>query len=170
LFRIGGDKRSIVLTMTLSNNLLIAGTQDGYIRMYNVESEELVHTLNPKYYIAAVAVDPTGNWLVYGGGATYIVILHLPTKDITAVLPTPSNVTDIVYNQDNGRILSVGHDRFISIWNITGQLEQRYETSLKIIRSLNCQLVDENKSVLTAAGPNNVIIYINDQYTGTCSS
>jgi WD40 repeat protein len=163
----------VAYMLTIANGMIYAACNDGLIRIWDIDTEELVETLNPftsidssvLYPISALAIDSSNTWLAFGGFMSFVVLMYLPNRTVTSILPTPSYVNYLKFTRD-GRLISVGNDSFIKIWDMTGSLIAQHTTEIPAIYFVSFDQFKENltnKNIMVAVGTGtSKNIYVND--------
>lgn len=122
------DKPQLILTANERQNsidcldfspdsqYLAVGGQDGQVRIWELSSLQLIHTLNwGKQWLENLAWHPQQNHLAFSQGR-YVQIWDIATQEIITTLPFEnSSVLDLAWNP-NGELLAVGGNGGVKIW------------------------------------------------------
>ncbi len=104
-------------------------TVDRMVRVWNVESGDVVLTIDPKSgFLRALAYSPDGQTLVVGmwdsGNSGTIRFYDLQTGEEKRRFFTHNdNVTDIAFSQDGTRLATVSWDRTLRVLDVTRGIE-----------------------------------------------
>jgi len=126
---------------SLDGTRIASGSNDGTIRVWDAQSGALLNTLTEHTgAVATVAFSPDGTRIASGSNDGTLRVwyvqsdaeLHTLTSQLTndgdqifhrpggsgSTLKGPGYFTSVTYSPDGTRILGVGHDNFLQIWNV----------------------------------------------------
>lgn len=111
-------------------------TGDDELNMWDGKSQKLIETIEPKdkkkgsstNWISSIDVDESKRWAVIGGGTKeikrlqttengFVQLLNLQSRAITSYKETNEVINDVAYHSSSNKILSLGNEKFISMWN-----------------------------------------------------
>ncbi|GFH47354.1 hypothetical protein CTEN210_03829 [Chaetoceros tenuissimus] len=111
-------------------------TGDDELIMWDGKSQELIETIELKdnkkgsltNWISSIDVDESKRWAVIGGGVKenkrsqttengFVQLLNLQSRSVTSYKETKEVINDVAYHSSSNKILSVGNDKVISMWN-----------------------------------------------------
>jgi hypothetical protein len=113
-----------VLQMTFSpdGKHLATANADKTVRVWDVESEREVGTLQHDGAVLSVAYSPDGRWLASGGDDGKVRVWDTATATLSASLDGhKGGIVSLAFSQDGRLLASGGEDKRVKIWNpVTG--------------------------------------------------
>jgi WD40 repeat protein len=148
-----------VLSVAISpnGNKLVSGGADKNIKVWNLTSGKLIHTLiDLSWYsnwITAVAITPDGKTIVSGSSTKTIKIWDLNTGNLKETLQDPkelSSVLSLCISHD-GKVIACGStNNKITLWNLdSGQLIRSIEGHSAWIQSLS--ITSDNTTLISGS-------------------
>jgi WD40 repeat protein len=166
---------SCVHALTTSSNeqILISGSGDQTIKIWNWQTEELLYTysshplhaisgnfqcLSPHWF-SSVSISPDQKTIVAGSGDKTIIFLDLTTKKITRTLSEHSGIVRSIAISTDGNILASGSDdKTIKIWEfVTGKL--LYTLSGHSERVWSITISPDGKTLASSSADNTVKLW-----------
>ncbi|XP_070571910.1 THO complex subunit 6 homolog isoform X2 [Ptychodera flava] len=150
--------------LTFRNNCqeVISGSEDGSVRVWDTRRpREAVHVIEPYKseecsrpnlgkWIGCVAVDPSDDWLICGGGPS-LTSWHMRSLSPTAVFSTPNICQQsVLFHED--MVISGGTSAHIYHWNINGDLRSSIPCTQSCVYDIGINTHSENYKVLAACG------------------
>ncbi|KAL6058858.1 THO complex subunit 6 [Balamuthia mandrillaris] len=148
---------------------VLTGSEDGTVRIWDTRTMESTAMLDPvalqavttdtsslpkaksNCWVSCMALDPSDNWMVCGGGTRYLSLWHLSSLTATAVMPSAGAPQAVLFHED--KILSAGNEDKLYLWHKSnGKFLNRITTSSSSIFSLSANKDPVNLAILTAAG------------------
>ena len=108
----------IDLDLSSSTGVLATVSQDNAIRLWDVETGELLHLLQHKVFIHDVDFDKSGTHLATGTLAGEVVIWDIEAGVIIAKLDIGAEVTDVDYSKDDQWLVISSVNGKAYIWDI----------------------------------------------------
>ncbi|XP_013380726.1 THO complex subunit 6 homolog [Lingula anatina] len=140
----------------------VTGSEDGTVRLWDLRTpQEPVAVIEPysevtcarsEYgrWIGCVAVDPTDDWLVCGGGPK-LSLWHLRTFAVTTVFDTPGACQQYTsFFEDT--IISAGSEPYVNHWYINGDRRSRVPCTPTSVCNVTINSEAENNKVLSVVG------------------
>lgn len=118
-----GHKGSVYCaSMRTGSQKFISGGEDGSVYLWDPSaSNSPVHTIKAGdgQWVGCVAVDQSGEWMVYGGSAAPVVF-HLGSMNKILSLPVPEGTVSqgAIFAKDN--IITVGSEPTVRHWTVNG--------------------------------------------------
>ena len=108
--------------MRTGSQQFISGGEDGAVYIWDQSASNCpVHTIKTGdgQWIGCVAVDQSGEWMVYGGSVAPVVF-HLGSMNKILSLPVPDGVVSqgAIFAKDN--IITVGSEPTVRHWTVNG--------------------------------------------------
>jgi WD40 repeat protein len=98
--------------------ILASGSWDKTIKLWNVETGEVIRTLQQESPVKTVAISPDGQFLASGNEDGKIMIWHLKTGKLKTPLAAHDKaVWSVAFSPDGKQIASGSYDRTIKLWN-----------------------------------------------------
>jgi len=174
-----GHTRDVTCCVELSNKLLMSGSDDGTIKLWNLETTKCITTFN--HNGACKMIQILSNGKIVSATSEGEIYLWKKTKEILSSEKIKSNVESIEYDMEflghqervwvitemyDGNLISCSDDATIRIWNITtGNCE-------KILVGhgdrIYCMSILPDKRIIS--GSNDGTIKIWNSESGTCES
>lgn len=106
------------LKISADGKYLISSSRDRTIKIWNLETAELMHTLKGHQDgVDAIALSPDGQIIASGSADNKIKIWHLETGDLLATFSGhSSSVTSLLFTPSGDKLVSGSLDRTIKIW------------------------------------------------------
>lgn len=165
---LSGHKDAVYCVATIGANSLSSGSEDGIVNIWDVRTgnveKSLEHCtgkvgtaeapLGPpgKHtpYISCLAVDPTSEYLVCGGGARILSLWHLTADKVLSTMPTAGNPQTVLFYKQG--LLSAGNDRFVYQWEREGKMVTRTKTNAPSVFTISQTTAAGETSWLASAG------------------
>jgi hypothetical protein len=106
-----------------------------YIHAFDGKVTDTENSEFSSKFISTINLDSSKNYMVCGGGSTYSTIWNLSSLTISSVLPTSSFTNDSMFTED--KLITVGNEKYIYIWEKNGVLSHRLDSGLKEIFSIS---------------------------------
>ncbi|XP_077996115.1 THO complex subunit 6 homolog [Glandiceps talaboti] len=163
------------LTFRNSGQEVISGSEDGSVRIWDTrrptEAMQVVEPYkheeccrpNQGKWIGCLAVDPSDDWLVCGGGPS-LTSWHMRSLSPTIVFPTPDVCHHrVMFYED--MIISGGSSPYIYHWNINGDMKSQIPCTPSCVYDIAINTHNENYKVLGACGSSHKVdIFTNFGY------
>ncbi len=113
------------LALTPGGRQILAGSGDGKLRVWDLESREMLRTVQAHDdWTFTVEFHPSGKWLATGGGDNLIKFWSWPElTEIGRLEGHTNDIHAIGFNSDGTRLVSAGDDRSVRIWDVVGRRE-----------------------------------------------
>lgn len=134
---------------------LISGSDDGLVRLWSVEGEELCSFSGHQGSVYSVAFDPTGKYILSGGKDGNTIIWNNHGKELHRYRGKNMGVTKVAFSNDGNSILRVNMDGSIQLLSLKGTLIRSFEGHPPGL--WNGFFYEKGKSILSL-GPNKKLI------------
>eukprot|EP01123_Difflugia_compressa_P004916 TRINITY_DN1643_c0_g2_i2.p1 TRINITY_DN1643_c0_g2~~TRINITY_DN1643_c0_g2_i2.p1 ORF type:complete len:821 (-),score=183.96 TRINITY_DN1643_c0_g2_i2:221-2683(-) len=126
-----GERPVNACTFSPDDKKIIAGTWDGKIKEFNVETGQLVATLiGHSKSVQTLAYEPSGNHLVSGGLDNSLMLWDAQAGKLISQLARHGKaVTSVSYTNDGSHILSASADATTKVWKANLGRQQRLITT-----------------------------------------
>jgi WD40 repeat protein len=116
----------VSLKISLDNRTLISGSFDGTIKVWDLQTEQLLKTLTHSGGIKDLAIAPDGQMLASASFEGTIKLWNLKTgKELRTINAHSGYVFSVSFSPDGKILASSSNDDSVKIWNLkTGQLLQ----------------------------------------------
>ncbi len=124
---------------------LLASTGNDGIRIWKMDSRELLRFIPTKQGVLSAVFSPNGMLLASAGG-TGVNLWDLHTFKLRRSLGGGSKgiSMSLAFSPDGGRLAGGGSDRIIRVWDVaTGRLDQELDSRQDAVRSLAFENADE---------------------------
>ena len=150
---------SWVMSLAISSRkqILVSGSLDDTIRVWNLQTGNLIRTLSGHLKaVNSVAISPDGQLLVSGSDDTTVKIWNLQTGDLLHSLVGHSRDVNSVMITPNGLLLASGsEDRTVRLWKVrTGELLRTLSGTAGMVKSV---AISPNSLLLASGGLDNQI-------------
>ncbi|BAY88615.1 MULTISPECIES: NB-ARC domain-containing protein [unclassified Tolypothrix] len=135
------------VAVTPDGKLLISGSDDNTLKIWNLETgEETLALTGHTKFITAVAVTPNGKYIISSSGDRTIKVWEINTGQLVFTLTGhTSSVNAVAVTSDSQFVISGSSDTTVKIWNLNtgnefctlGNLEDQKARFLQILRSKN---------------------------------
>ena len=118
------------ITFSPDGDLLASKSNDGALKIWDVNNKQLMHTINTSQS-GAIAFSPDGNLLASGGGTDNVVNLWDPhTGELLRTLEEHlDKVSSVAFSPDGDILASGSADGWVRLWNPhTGQLLRTFRS------------------------------------------
>ncbi len=115
LLEIPLDELSLDIAFHPDGHLLVTGTWDGEVSLWNTETGTEVHTFDAEGRVGMLAFSSDGRFLLIGGGNGYIMALD--NYEIIATLPHKSYVLSVAFSPDGTLVATASTDSVAAIWD-----------------------------------------------------
>jgi len=142
-----GHTDAVYAVALAAGGRLLSASEDGTVRVWDSKTAKSVGVLDPtsltafdektfaggsaaaakRSWIDCMAVDPTGNWMVCGGGNKCLSLWNVPSLTATAAMPSPGTPQCVLFDGD--RVIAVGNESYVYHWKPTGKLTYRTRSS-----------------------------------------
>ena len=122
----GHTERVMALAFSRDRSMLVAGSMDGTVKVWDPETAELQASL-PGHAVAvtSLAFSPDGRVLAVGIGDFTVKLFDVTTEQERGRLIGHSDiVTGVAFSPDGSRVASVSLDRTVKVWNPATAKEQ----------------------------------------------
>uniref|UniRef100_A0A7S4ET24 Guanine nucleotide-binding protein subunit beta-like protein n=1 Tax=Chrysotila carterae TaxID=13221 RepID=A0A7S4ET24_CHRCT len=129
---------------------LVTGSEDSTMRLWDVRSAVCAHVLSPSLppmtsqsaaraapdapvresapslWCGCLALDEAENWLAAGWGAGFISTVEMRSLACVGCLPTSAPPQAVAFlPHSDARLVSIGAEKSVYTWKVTGELETR---------------------------------------------
>jgi len=114
------------LLITADRKLLISASADQTIKVWKLNTGELLKTFNHNSYVNDLAISPDGQILASGGANEIIKLWDLATGELLADLSGhTSSINALLFNLDGKILYSASADQTIRIWDLATRKEKQ---------------------------------------------
>ena len=106
-----------VKSVAFNGDILASASKDRTIKLWNVQTGELIDTFTNRNIIFSLEFSPDGNLLCYNNGID-INVRNLTTGEITVLRGHTENIVTITFNPIGNILASCCFDNTIKLWNI----------------------------------------------------
>ena len=128
---------------------LLSASDDGTVKLWNVETGKCIATYNHTASVLAVAFSPDGNSFASGGFFKNTYLWNINGTFISNLVGNTQEIYSIIFSPDGSIVASGGYDRSIYLWSTNNY------SLLKILSSHNSNIVslsfDANGKQLASA-------------------
>ncbi len=104
------------LDIKLSENIIITGHLDGYVRIWDIDTKELISSFSHKKNVNSVCFHTENKYFMSCSGK-FIYIWNYQTDEIVMKFKAHNkNVNKVKFSNDNKYILSIGKDKKAKLW------------------------------------------------------
>jgi WD40 repeat protein len=138
-------------------SLLVSGSDDRAVRVWNITNGKLKHTLVEHYDAVKSAKISSDNTLIVSGGDDDVLIIWDATsgKIIHRLIDHTDCINSICFSHDDKYIASGSDDMFIKIWNpIKGELIN----TLEYVHEIYCVIFSHDDKYLLSSNSDETII------------
>lgn len=116
---LGGHRDEVHIVAFASNTILVSGSHDNTLRIWDVERGQTRHMLAHTRMIRALALSADGTLLASGGGDTYVCLWDVHSGQLLHTLPGFVYRTIHLSFRADGRLLAtVGADQTVALWEV----------------------------------------------------
>jgi WD40 repeat protein len=154
---VGHSERVKSIAINNRETILVSGSDDKKIKIWDIESGNLLQTLEGhSNWITAVSLSADNEILVSGSADKKVIVWNLITGEKQKTLTGHSDwVTAAVISPNRHIIASSSNDKKIQIWHPkTGKLLRTIKDNTEYIRALT---TDANGQVLVSSGSDKII-------------
>eukprot|EP01112_Ceratiomyxa_fruticulosa_P016542 TRINITY_DN5013_c0_g1_i1.p1 TRINITY_DN5013_c0_g1~~TRINITY_DN5013_c0_g1_i1.p1 ORF type:complete len:386 (-),score=63.32 TRINITY_DN5013_c0_g1_i1:109-1200(-) len=166
----------------------ITGSEDGTVKIWDPKTLQSTGTLEPYKialppthsvppmdissgkWVGAVGLNDDETWLVCGGGFKGLHVFHLPTLSLSRTLPSVGNTQSLCFDEQDGRLISVGNSKYVYHWNLDGRLERKVSTTSgpTSLWTASINNYSQKNRILVAGGASqNINVFINWGHSAT---
>jgi WD40 repeat protein len=174
-----GHKDSVYCVHAVNENSLCSGGEDGIVNIWDVRAGNVVKSLEHctgkvgttetplgppgKHtpYISCLSDNPTGEFLVCGGGARILSLWNLAADKVIATMPTAGNPQVVMFYKDG--LVSAGNDRFVYHWEKDGKMVTRLKTNAPSVFTIS-QTVIGDTPWFASAGTGQLVDLITEPF------
>lgn len=144
------------LLITVDRRFLISASADKTIKVWNLNTGELLTTLNHNSYVNDLAISPNGQILASGGADEMVKLWDLTTGELlTNLNGHTSSINALVFNLDGKTLYSASADNTVRIWNLETREQQQVLTGHS--SAVNALAVRPDGKVLASGGADKTI-------------
>jgi len=130
--------------------LVSAGGWDKTVKLWDIKSQNLLHTFNYGASIDAVAFSPDGKYIAAGGGKKVIRIWQIDNKQHIKDLNQKYRIENLSFSPVNDILAVAGYNKMIKLWSL------QQSTVLKTLRGHGYEVMaaafSPDGSLLATAG------------------
>jgi serine/threonine protein kinase len=134
------------LSFSPDNRLLVSGSDDRTVRLWDIAANQLVQTLDAQEVVTAVAISADAQTLASGSRDGTIRLWDLPTGALLrTIAASETAITALVYGTAPHQLISASGNR-LSVWDVqTGSADRQFAGHTETIVDL--QVVDDNRLI-----------------------
>jgi WD40 repeat protein len=117
----GHNREVSALAISPDGQVLVSGSADCTIRIWNLKNMQLLHQLNSgNTPITALAIEPDGNVFVSGSQGGTLKFWQLSTGELLHTIPAiPHNaIQALAIHPDGQQLVTGGTDGIVRLWNL----------------------------------------------------
>ncbi len=129
--------------------ILISTGQDGWVRLWDTQTGNLVRAINPKQgWLTSLRMAPDGQTFIVGGEGGVISQWELSGRRVRQFKGHLSSILSLALSQDGEMIASVAQDGIVNVWALSGQPLASFRSESGTIYSLDISPLPEQQLVI----------------------
>jgi WD40 repeat protein len=150
----GHSDRVTAVAITPDGQRLISGSQDGAIKIWNLETEDLICTISAHNdSVNTIAITPDGSHIISGSQDGTIKIWNLETEKLIDTLTGHyASVNAVALTPDSSVLISASSDCCLKVWNLkTGKELHTLIGHRASVQAVTVILTNNNKWVISGS-------------------
>ncbi|KAJ8481697.1 hypothetical protein ONZ45_g15221 [Pleurotus djamor] len=109
------------VNMFPQSDILLSGTYDGAIRLWQVETQTCIHVI--KVHTGSIAVNPLKGFIASASNDSSVRLWSLQEKACVAMHPLPNHVLTMSFSPNGETLVSGDSESMLQLWDVQEQSE-----------------------------------------------